>query len=71
MYACLVVSVSFLCVVNSHYAYVDNMMLVFVLLAYIFTLDITANPCLKNYFFPGQPRKDGKGDPEPLSLSSL
>lgn len=51
IYAASIVAFSFLCVVNSHYAYVDSIMLVFVLLTYIFLCDLMRQPSLRNYIF--------------------
>lgn len=49
LFAASTVAVSFLCVVNAHYAYLDNWLVVFILTTYIALLEMTANPSLKNY----------------------
>lgn len=53
MYAAVIMAFSFLCVVNSHYAYVDNIMLVFILATYIFLFKLIQKPALKNYVISG------------------
>ena len=53
LFAALVVAVSFLAVVNSHYAYTDSMMLLFILAAYFFMAGIMRAPSLKNYLLSG------------------
>lgn len=53
LYAACVVSVSFICVVNGHYAYVDNMMAALALVTYIYLFKITQEPSLRNYCLAG------------------
>ena len=53
LYAAAVVAFSFLTAVNSHYAYVDNMMLMLVLLAYLSIVNMMQRPSLKNYLIAG------------------
>ncbi len=49
IYAAVIMAFSFLCVVNSHYAYVDNIMVVFILATYIFLFKLIQKAALKNY----------------------
>lgn len=53
LYAACIVAASFLCVTNGHYAYVDNMMVVFVLLTYIRLFRAIEEPSLGNYCLSG------------------
>ena len=53
LFAALVVAVSFLAVVNSHYAYTDSMMLLFILAAYFFMAGMMRAPSIKNYLLSG------------------
>jgi len=53
LFASLIMAVSFLPVVNSHYAYTDSMMVLLILTAYIFIAGILYEPTLRNYLFSG------------------
>lgn len=50
-FAAAIYSFSFLTVVNGHYAYLDNLMVLFVLLAFLFLIKMIEKPILKNYLF--------------------
>lgn len=53
IYSFLVMSISFLNVVNAHYAYTDNLLVLFILCAYLFILSILDKPALRNYILAG------------------
>jgi len=53
IYTAAVVSFSVLCVTNAHYAYVDNVMVLFMLMVYIFLVKMVERPSLKNYIVSG------------------
>ena len=53
LYAASVASFSFLMVANSHYAYTDNLLVSFILLAYIFLFKIAESADIKNFIFAG------------------
>ncbi len=53
LFAAAIMAVAFLPVVNSHYAYVDSMMVLFVLLTYIFLADLMKKPRAVNYLLSG------------------
>ncbi len=52
-YAASIVAVSFLCVVNAHYAYVDNMMVLLVLAMYLSCVRIIRKPSIGGYVLTG------------------
>ena len=53
LYAAMVVAFSFLPVINSHYAYADNLMVILILLCYLSFLRMVDHPLWKNYFISG------------------
>lgn len=52
-YASLIMAIAFLPVVNSHYAYVDNMMAMAILLVYVSMANMMKNPSRRNYLISG------------------
>ena len=53
LYAAGIVGACFLAVVNAHYAYTDNMLVMFILLSYISFFRILRKPKLSNYVLAG------------------
>lgn len=53
LYAPLVMAVTFLNVINAHYAYTDNLLVLFVLLAYLAMARIIDSPKRSNYILTG------------------
>jgi len=53
LYAAAVVAVSFLAITNSHYAYVDNLLVLFIIIGYLQFLRLIAKPSIGNYILSG------------------
>lgn len=53
LFAAVITAVSFLMVVNAHYAYTDNLMVLFVLVAYFFMAGMMRTPSIRNYLLSG------------------
>jgi Dolichyl-phosphate-mannose-protein mannosyltransferase len=51
--AAAIISAAFVCVINSHYAYLDNMLMLTVLLVYLSLTRLMKNPCVKTYLLAG------------------
>ena len=52
-YSALIMALSFLNVINGHYAYVDNVMVMFILAVYVMLINILKAPTVRNYVLAG------------------